>query len=117
MAVQPGAASRHADSVYNRDAPGVRDGAYAYVSASGYSSNEERLVDQALQAASIPSEVIRAGGMNTRQLFPPKWVGERTQPGIEDVVEVDRRYPDSSAQFSGQSGSYSGSSGPSLGWW
>src|SRR4051794_19469789 len=119
MAMQPGAAGKYADTVYDRNAPGQRDAGYAYVSASGFSSNEERLVDQALAAVLVPAEVIRS--MRPAQprtaLFPPRFGYPATELGISDVIQVDRRYPDSSAQFSGTSGGYAGSSSPSLGWW
>jgi hypothetical protein len=116
MMVQPGGAGRYADGVYDRNAPGQRSAGEAYVSASGYSSNEERLVSEAMSSALAPSAIIRANNQQ-RVLFPPRFIGERTQPGIGDVIQVDRRYPDSSAQFSGTSGGYAGSSTPSLGWW
>lgn len=112
----PTGVSRHADTVYDRNAPGLAG--YAAVSSSGYSSNEERLVSEALQAQTVPGELlrgIRPGFLGP--LFPPRFLGPRAQPGIRDVIEVDRRYPDSSSQFSGTSGGYTGSSTPSLGWW
>lgn len=109
--------SRFPDSVYDRNAPG--QAGYAAVSSSGYSSNEERLVSQALAAqTAVDPEALRALRPSSRTpLFPPRFIGERTQPTIDDIVEVDRRYPDSSSQFSGTSGGYSGSSAPSLGVW
>lgn len=118
--MQPGAAGKYADSVYDRNAPGQRSAGYAYVSASGYSSNEERLVDQALASALDAgpgmSAAMRNGGAKGNP-FPPRFGYDRTVIGIEDVIQVDRRYPDSSAQFSGSSGGASSSSTPSLGWW
>ncbi len=118
--MQPGAAGKYADTVYDRNAPGQRDAGYAYVSASGYSSNEERLVDQALasQLAMGPDQIRAIRPTFARApLFPPRFGYSETEIGISDVIQVDRRYPDSSAQFSGQSGGFSGSSTPSLGWW
>lgn len=108
--------SRYADGVYDKNAPGLAG--YAAV-AVGASSNEERMVGEALRTQSVADrDVLRAYRPRGAQvLYPARFVGERTQPGINEVVDVDRRYPDSSAQFSGRSGSYSGSSTPSLGWW
>lgn len=118
--MQPQAASRYADSVYDRNAPGQQSAGYAYVERPGYNSNEERLTSQALAAALDPlpgmSAALRRGGAKGNP-FPPRFGYDRTPIGIEDVIQVDRRYPDSSAQFSGSSGGYAGSSTPSLGWW
>jgi len=118
--MQPGPAGRHADSVYDRNAPGFRDGMEAYVSGSGFSSNEERLVTEALRAVTdIDPDQLRAmrPAVAATPLFPPRFGYRIGQPTIDDVVQVDRRYPDSSAALSGSSGGYSGSSTPSLGWW
>jgi len=108
--------SRDRDTVYDRNAPGQQRLGY---SGAGFSSNEERLVSEALMAQQdIDPELLRqVSSPPPERLFPPRFVGERTQPGIQDVVQVDRRYPDSSAQFSGTSGGYSGTSVPSIGWW
>jgi hypothetical protein len=114
--VMPQRASRHADTVYNKNAPG--QAGYAAVSSSGFSSNEERLVSESLLAQTAPSETIR--GLRPAflgPLFPPRFGYDRTPNGIDTVIQVDRRYPDSSAQFSGRSGGYTGSSSPSIGWW
>lgn len=110
----PQPASRYADGVYDKNAPGLAG--YAAVSSSGYSSNEERLVSIALQAQSAPAEQLRVTSQ-PRNLFPPRFGYGTSQPTIVDIVNVDRRYPDSSAQFSGTSGGFSGSATPSLGWW
>lgn len=116
-----GGAGRFADSVYDRNAPQFKTGGAgeAYVSGAGYSSNEERLTSEALAAQTdIDPELLRIARPKARgPLFPPRLVGERTQPTIDDVVQVDRRYPDSSAEFSGSSGGYSGTAVPSIGWW
>lgn len=109
-------ASRHADTVYAKGAPG--QAGYAAVSPSGYSSNEERLVSESLLSQTVASEVLReVRPASLGPLFPPRFGYDRTPPGIQDVIQVDRRYPDSSAQFSGRSGSYSGSATPALGVW
>lgn len=114
-----GGAGRFADSVHDRNAPGQQGAGEAYVSGAGYSSNEERLVSEALAAqTAIDPEILRARRwVNAPALFPPRFFGPRTAVTISDVVQVDRRYPDSSAQFSGSSGGYSGTSVPSIGWW
>ena len=114
----PGA-GRYADSVYDRNAPGFHDGSYAYVSGSGYTSNEERLLDQALAAQLVPGDELRGirPAFARQPLFPPRFGYPQGEIGIAQVIDVDRRYPDSSAATSGTSGSYSGTSTPSLGWW
>lgn len=106
-------AGRYSDTVYDRNAPGAGD---PYVA---YSSNEERLVSQALASqTAVDRDAVRALQPAGRgPLFPPRFIGPRTEPTLDDVVVVDRRYPDSSAQFSGTSGGYSGTSVPSIGWW
>lgn len=115
--------TRYADGVYDHNAPGQqnkdRSAGYAYNERPGYNSNEERLVSEALAAQTdIDPEILRTMRPQARvELFPPRFGYMRTAVSIHDVIQVDRRYPDSSAQFSGSSGSYSGSSGPSLGWW
>lgn len=116
-----GGAGRFADSVYDRNTPQFKTGGAgeAYTTGKGYSSNEERLTSEALSAQlDVDPEELRARRWpGAPVLFPPRLIGERTQPTLDDVVQVDRRYPDSSAQFSGSSGGYSGSSVPSIGWW
>lgn len=113
------AAGRFPDGVYDRNAPGQQNAGYAYVERPGYNSNEERLVSQALAALTdIDPEVLRMmPSPSPERLFPPRYGYARTAVSIHDVIQVDRRYPDSSAQFSGSSGSYTGSATPSLGWW
>jgi hypothetical protein len=118
--MQTGAAGRYADTVYDRNAPGQQGAGEAYVSSSGYSSNEERLVSEALASQlALDPATIRAirPGFAKQPLFPPRFGYAQVEIGIHDVIEVDRRYPDSSSQFSGSAGGYSGSSTPSLGWW
>lgn len=114
-----GGAGRFADSVYDRNSPAQQSAGEAYTTGKGYSSNEERLVSEALSSQlDIDPEELRARRWpSAPPLFRPKYIGPRAEPTIEDVVQVDRRYPDSSAQFSGTSGGYSGSSVPSIGWW
>ena len=85
-----------------------------------WSSNMERLTQQALMVATIPGaeiqEMVRPNLPQIR-LFPDRfgW-GERTQPTIEDVVSVDRVYTDPRVSwYSGSPAGYSGSSRNDLG--
>lgn len=84
-----------------------------------WASNEERLTQQALMVASIPGaqlqELIRPNLPQLR-LFPDRiGYGERTQPGIDDVVSVDRVYTEPRISwYSGGPAGYSGSSRNSL---
>jgi hypothetical protein len=85
-----------------------------------WSSNEERLTQQALAVATIPGaklqEIVRPN-IPQIQLFPPRFgYGDRTQPEIDDVVSVDRNYVEPRVSwYSGGAGSYSGSSRNDLG--
>lgn len=113
-------AGRFADGRYDRNAPGSVRAGDAFVDPSGYSSNEQRLTALAL-AAQLGPTADELRGLRPRfakaPLFPPRFGYPQDVIGIEDVIQVDRRYPDSSAETSGNSGSYAGSTAPSLGWW
>jgi hypothetical protein len=85
-----------------------------------FASNEERLTQPALMVATIPGaqlqQMVRPP-IPQIQLFPPRfgW-GERTQPGIDDVVSIDRVYTEPRVSwYSGSPAGYSGSSRNSLG--
>lgn len=88
---------------------------YSYLGP--FSSNEERLLTQALAVADVPgselSQVVRPP-LPQVQLFPPRTGYDRTALGIDDIVIVDRRYPTRIAWFSGGTAGYSGSSRNSL---
>lgn len=85
-----------------------------------WSSNEERLTQQALNTALMPGaalqELVRPNIPQIR-LFPARFgYGERTQPEIDDVVSVDRNYVEPRVSwYSGGVGSYSGSPRNDLG--
>lgn len=87
--------------------------------AGPWASNEERLTQQALIAATIPgaelAKMVRPPLPQIR-LFPDRFgYGPHTQPEIEDVVSVDRVYTEPRVSwYSGGVGSYSGSSRNSL---
>lgn len=84
-----------------------------------WSSNEERLTQQALMVATIPgkdlAELVRPNLPQIR-LFPSRFgFGERLQPGIDDVVSIDRVYTEPRVSwYSGSPAGYSGSSRNSL---
>jgi len=84
-----------------------------------WASNEERLTQQALLAATIPGtklqQMVRPPLPQIR-LFPNRFgFGTRLQPGIDDVVSVDRVYTEPRVSwYSGGVGSYSGASRNSL---
>jgi hypothetical protein len=84
-----------------------------------WSSNMERLTQQALMVATIPGaqiqEMVRPN-LPQIQLFPQRfgW-GDRTQPTIDDVVSADRVYIEPRVSwYSGSPAGYSGSSRNSL---
>lgn len=84
-----------------------------------WSSNMERLTQQALMAATIPGaelqEMVRPPLPQIR-LFPDRFgFGERRQPDIDDVVSLDRVYTEPRISwYSGSPAGYSGSSRNSL---
>ena len=88
--------------------------------AGPWSSNEERLTQQALAVMNIPGvqlqQMVRPPLPQIR-LFPDRFgYGDRRQPEIDDVVTVDRNYVEPRVSwFSGGIGSYTGSSRNDLG--
>lgn len=60
-----------------------------------WSSNMERLTSQALMVMNIPGADIQAmvrPPLPQIQLFPEKYGYDRRQPGIDDIINVDRNY-------------------------
>lgn len=116
--------TRHSDGRYDQKpwSPGVSPEPVAprYQYLGPFASNEERLTQQAIQSVILPgaelAEMARVP-MPQIDLFPPRFgYGERVEPGIMDVVEVDRRYQDPRVSwFSGGPGGYSGTSRNTLG--
>jgi hypothetical protein len=85
-----------------------------------WASNMERLTQQALLAATMPGvqlqQLVRPPLPQIR-LFPDRFgFGERQQPGIDDVVSLDRVYQEPRISwYSGSPAGYSGSSRNDLG--
>lgn len=87
---------------------------------SPWSSNEERLVDEALAAQTVPGEVLAmirpplpmVDPWRPREGYGASW--ER-QPTIEAVLATDRWYADRRLDFSGSAGGYSATSRPAMG--
>lgn len=85
-----------------------------------WSSNMERLTQQALMVASIPGaqlqELVKPP-LPQIQLLPPRFgYGDRQQPTIEDVVSADRVYMEPRISwYSGSPAGYSGTSRNDLG--
>lgn len=87
--------------------------------AGPWSSNEERLTQQALLPATMPGAQIQQmvrPPLPQIRLFPARFgFGIRYQPGIDDVVSIDRVYTEPRVSwYSGGVGSYSGASRNSL---
>lgn len=85
-----------------------------------WSSNMERLTQQALMAATIPGVELQAmvrPPLPQIRLFPDRFgFGNRLQPDINDVVSLDRVYTEPRVSwYSGSPAGYSGSSTNSLG--
>jgi len=83
-----------------------------------FASNEERLTQQAVNAAVIPgaelAEMVRTP-IPQINLFPERFGYDRTIPGILDIIEVGRKYTDPRVSwFSGGVAGYSGASRNSL---
>jgi hypothetical protein len=80
----------------------------------------ERLTSQALMVMNIPGADIQAmvrPPLPQIQLFPARFgLGEYRQPGIEDIISVDRIYSEPRISwYSGSPAGYSGSSRNDLG--
>ena len=85
-----------------------------------WATNLERLTQQALMVATIPGKDIQAmvrPPLPQIRLFPDRFgYGERSQPGIEDVVTVDRQYHEPRISwFSGSPAGYGGTARNDLG--
>lgn len=61
-----------------------------------WATNQERLTSQALMVMNVPGADIQAmvrPPLPQIQLFPARYgYGDRSQPGIDDIVTVDRNY-------------------------
>lgn len=84
-----------------------------------WSSNEERLVSQALEAAITSPERLALTGPPLPQIDPwrPRMgygSKDARTPTIEAVLSEGHFYPDRRADFSGRHSSYSGTTTPSL---
>lgn len=81
---------------------------------------EERLLDEALQVANVPGDVLRdqvrppllqVDPWRPRMGYPSK---QERQIKIEDVIDVNRIYSDPRINWTGTPAGYSGTSRPSL---
>lgn len=84
-----------------------------------WGSNEERLVQQSLDAQTMPAEVLRFTAPPLPQIEPfrPRMgygTKDERQATISTVLATGHYYPDRRTDFSGRFSSYSGSSVPSL---
>ena len=85
-----------------------------------WSTNMERLTSQALMVMNIPGadiqQMVRPPLPQIR-LFPDRFgYGDRSQPGIEDIVTIDRKYAEPRISwYSGSPAGYSGTSRNDLG--
>lgn len=85
-----------------------------------WSTNMERLTSQALMVMNIPGADIQAmvrPPLPQIRLFPERdGYGDRSQPGIDDIVTIDRNYTEPRISwYSGGVGGYSGTSRNDLG--
>lgn len=84
---------------------------------SPWSSNEERLVDEALEAHTTPGEILAdlPPPLPQVEVWRPRMgYGDRTErvPTIETCLGVTRYIPDHRLNFSGSAGSFTGSARP-----
>jgi hypothetical protein len=85
-----------------------------------WASNMERLTQQALMVMNIPGADIQAmvrPPLPQIQLFPDRFgYGNRTQPGIDDIVTIDRKYAEPRVSwFSGGAAGYQAAERNALG--
>ena len=84
-----------------------------------WSSNMERLTSQALMVMNIPGNDIQQmvrPPLPQIRLFPDRYGYERSQPGIDDIVTVDRNYVEPrTSWYSGGVAGYSGTARNDLG--
>lgn len=85
-----------------------------------WATNMERLTSQALMVMNIPGADIQAmvrPPLPQVRLFPDRMgYGDRSQPGIEDVVSIDRVYTEPRVSwYSGSPAGYGGTSRNDLG--
>jgi hypothetical protein len=112
------------DGVYDRTKPWrpplKPDGVMPRWQYTGpFASNEERLTQQALMVATMPSDVIQKmvrPPMPQIQLFPDRFGYDNTVRGIRDIIDLDRHYMEPRVSwFSGGPAGYSGTSRNDLG--
>lgn len=82
-------------------------------------SNEERLVDEALAANTVPGSYLRAirPPIPRLGLLPPRFGYNREVLGIRDIINVETIYPGARIDYSRSNSGYSGTSYPSLNQW
>lgn len=107
------------DGQYDHTKPWQPQNAPKWSYNGPWSSNEERLTQQALMAAIASPEQIRTSvrpNLPQLKLFPDRFgYGDRRQPEIDDVVSIDRVYTEPRVSwYSGSPAGYSGSSRNSL---
>lgn len=112
--------TQHFDGVYDHTkpwrAPLQPDQVAKRYSYNGpWASNMERLTQQALMVMNIPGKDIAAmvrPPIPQIRLFPDRFgYGDRSQPGIDDIVSIDRNYIE--PRVSWYSGGVSGFQGAS----
>lgn len=113
-------AGRFADSVYLRRPYDRPDAGYPFVEQSGYASNTERQVSEALASQLMPAESIRGIGPPLPQVqrFRPR-TGYSHEPMLmPEILSLGRQYPDQRlARSGGQDAGFTSTSTPSLSWW
>ena len=109
-----GYGSNETDGRYDQTKPWAGPGGSGNWSYRGpWSSNEEKLIQQALVVNSMKraliQEIVRPP-LPQIQLFPQKTGYIMEQPGIDDIVSIDRVYMEPRVQwFSGGVAGYTGS--------
>lgn len=90
--------------------------ANVYVQPKPNRSNEERLVDEALAANTVPGAYLRSirPPIPRIGLLPPRFGYNREALKISDIIDVDLLYPGARVDYSQSKSGYSGTSYPSL---
>lgn len=76
-------------------------------------SKEERFLNETLERAMTPRQWQGPAGA---EFLPPRFGYDRTEPGWEAVMSLDRNYHDRRMDYSGYRSHYSGTARPSIGY-
>lgn len=108
-----GGAGRHADTVYDRTAPGAQTDP-VYAAGQQASTYEQMLIQQARASVAAPAPYLRPQEPLPYAAQP---VQRAPEPGAMDVLGLARGETDRSWMVSGQDTSFTVGGAPQLGLW